>query len=142
MFRCFYRKSCKYFCFQRDFQSCHAANFFFFLLFRQIILKTLSIPCFQMLEMLRLYTEQTEQQHNCYICYILAQKKDGERSIGKGQHICLRGRMYSIPCQASYFDQDDFEVQDEFILFFKIILVQFIILFKLSSAKQLVRSRN
>ena len=36
-------------------------------------------------------------------------------------------RIYSIPCRTSYFAQDDFEESDEFILFFQIILVQFIL---------------
>ena len=60
---------------------------------------------------------------------------------GKGCRCFFGGRIYSIPCLGTgrYFVQDDFEEQDEFILFFRIILVQFILLFKSSSAKQQAR---
>ena len=42
------------------------------------------------------------------------------------------GTIYQMPGRASCFAQDDFEEQDEFIIFFQIILVQFIISFKAS----------
>ena len=45
-------------------------------------------------------------------------KKDGDRSKGKGRRVCLGGRIYSIPCRASCFDSVDFEEKVRFILFF------------------------
>ena len=54
-------------------------------------------------------------------------KKDKDIRKGKSRRYCLGGRIYSIPCRASYLPQDDFEEKDEFILFFQIILVQFIL---------------
>ena len=38
--------------------------------------------------------------------------------------------FYSVPCRSCYFACDDFEEEDEFILFFHIILVQFILFIK------------
>ena len=66
--------------------------------------------------------------------YADPQKKIKDRGKDKGRCFCLGERIYSIPCRARYFAQDDFEEKDEFILFFQIILVQFIlfnILFKI-----------
>ena len=56
----------------------------------------------------------------------MSQKKDKDRSKGKGRRLCLGERIYSISCRASYFAKDGLEEQDEFITFFQIILVQFI----------------
>ena len=69
-------------------------------------------------------------------------KKDKFRRTGKGRRCCLGGRIYSIPCCASYFAKDDFEEKDEFILFFQIILVQFILLFKIVLGKTASVARN
>ena len=34
---------------------------------------------------------------------------DKDRIKGKGRRFCLGGRIYSIPCRASYFADDDSE---------------------------------
>ena len=36
-------------------------------------------------------------------------KKYKDRREGKGRRFCFVGRIYSIPCRASYFALDDFE---------------------------------
>ena len=64
---------------------------------------------------------------------------DKDRRNGKGRGCSSGGRLYSIPCRASYFSKDVFEEYDEFIFIFEIILMQFILWFKSSSAEQLVR---
>ena len=76
-----------------------------------------------------------------------SQKKDKYRRKCKGHHFCLGGRICSIPCRASCFAQADFEEQDEFKLFFQIILVQFILvqfilLFKIGPGKTACAARN
>ena len=50
----------------------------------------------------------------------LAKKKDGERSKGKGRHVCLGDRVFSNPCRASCFVSVDMKEKLEFILFFQI----------------------
>ena len=47
--------------------------------------------------------------------------KDGERSQGEGRRVCLGGRIYSIPCRASYFALVYLEEQGELNLFFQIV---------------------
>ena len=55
----------------------------------------------------------------------------------KGHRCCLGGRIYSIPSPASYLPRTILKNSMKFILFFQIILVQFILFFKSSNAKQL-----
>ena len=62
-------------------------------------------------------------------------KKDKYRRKGKGRRCCFGDRIYSFACHASYFAYDDFEEQDEYILFFQIIMVQVILFFKSSQCK-------
>ena len=52
--------------------------------------------------------------------------KEKDRRKGKGRSVCLGERIYSIPCRASYFAEDDFEELDGLILLFQMILVQLI----------------
>ena len=47
--------------------------------------------------------------------------------------------LFKIPCRASYFSLEAFYEKDEFIILFQIMLMQFILFFKSSSAKQLAR---
>ena len=72
----------------------------------------------------------------------IQQKKDIDRRKSNGRRFCLGKRIYPIPCRASFFTQDDFEEQDELILFFQIILVQFILLFKIILGKTASAARN
>ena len=53
-------------------------------------------------------------------CHCHMQKKDGERSKGKGRHICFGGRFCSIPSRTSCFASIGLEETVEFILFLKI----------------------
>ena len=48
------------------------------------------------------------------------EKKDGDRSKGKGHCVCFGDNIYSIPCHASYFASVDLKETDEFNLFFEI----------------------
>ena len=57
---------------------------------------------------------------------LMSQKKDIDKRKGKGRRFCFGVRIYSIRCRASCFVSDDLEEKVEFILFFQIILVQFI----------------
>ena len=72
----------------------------------------------------------------------ILKKKDKNRRKGKGRRLCLGNRIYKIPCRASDLLQDDFEEMDEFILFFQIILVQFILFFKIVPGKTARAARN
>ena len=72
--------------------------------------------------------------HTQIFIWDTAYKKDKYRSKGKDRRCCLGDRIYSVPCCASYILHQDKE-KDEIILFFPIILVQFILLLKSSSAK-------
>ena len=66
------------------------------------------------------YVEQIKLQMSC----TLSIKKDKDSREGKGRRCCLEDRIYSIPCRASYFLFGLNEEYDEFITFFKIVLVQ------------------
>ena len=48
-------------------------------------------------------------------------KKDKDRRKCKGRRCSFGGRIYSVPCCASYFASVDFEEKDEWILIFQII---------------------
>ena len=70
------------------------------------------------------------------------QKKDKDGKRGKGRLCCLGGRrIHSIPCGPSCFASDNFEEYDEFV-FFQIILVPFILLFKIVLGKTASAARN
>ena len=49
----------------------------------------------------------TEVQLVLFDCAYKSQKKDKDRSKGKGRHFCLGGRRYSNPCHANCFALDD-----------------------------------
>ena len=69
-------------------------------------------------------------------------KKDKDRRKGKYRCCCLGNRIYSTPCHACYFAlQDDFDEQDEFILFFKSFCCNTSYASHCHSAKQLLWQR-
>ena len=59
-------------------------------------------------------------------------KKDKDRSKGKGRRCCLRDRINSIPCRASYFVPEQFCRIGWIHTFLHILLVQCILFFILS----------
>ena len=71
---------------------------------------------------------------------VLRKPDDGDRRKGKGRSVCLGERIYSIPCRASYFAEDDFEELDGLILLFQMILVQFTLLFVLGKTASATRN--
>ena len=52
--------------------------------------------------------------------HVIAQKKDGYRSQGKGRRVSLGGKICSISCCAIYFASVYLEEEDEFDRFFQI----------------------